>query len=228
MARGILNVATRSFHEDVFNCLSKVNRECRSNCGDNKKVCRPKVAYVVKITIWLDTTALARDLVKGQLEANDSTGCHWLFVHIFGAARHGLFVGVRLEDDFEWSHESWNKMDTLYSVCHAFRLTKQDDYFWVNFDHFWSEHHFLRQLGQLWKSAWAYKLQILAKLSLPKSLKPSVDSSCFQSAFSCTVLVHPYSPHSLPILLNWKMLDQLCLQAFRFHINSNFVIKYLQ
>jgi len=23
-----------------------------------------------------------------------------------------------------------------HRVCHGFRLTKQDDYFWVNFDHF--------------------------------------------------------------------------------------------
>ena len=36
----------------------------------------------------------------------------------------------------------------LYRVCPRFRLTKRDDYFWVNFDHCWSEYHFLRQLGQ--------------------------------------------------------------------------------
>ena len=35
-----------------------------------------------------------------------------------------------------------------YRVCHGFRLTKWDDYFLVNFDHFWIERHFLRQLGQ--------------------------------------------------------------------------------
>ena len=40
-------------------------------------------------------------------------------------------------------------------VCHGFRLTKRDDYFRVNFDHFWINHHFIRQLGQYWKSAWA-------------------------------------------------------------------------
>ena len=54
-------------------------------------------------------------------------------------------------------------------MCHGFRLTKQDDYFWVNFDHFWSKYYFLRQLGQKWKSAEAYEFQILTKLSLPKS-----------------------------------------------------------
>jgi len=31
-----------------------------------------------------------------------------------------------------------------YKVCHGFRLTKRDDYFWVDFDHFWIEHYFLR------------------------------------------------------------------------------------
>ena len=55
-------------------------------------------------------------------------------------------------------------------MCHGFRLRERDDYFWVDFDHFWSEHHFARQLGQYWKSAGAYELQIVTKLSLPKSL----------------------------------------------------------
>ena len=34
----------------------------------------------------------------------------------------------------------------IYRVCHGFILTKRDDNFWVNFDHFWSKHHYLRQL----------------------------------------------------------------------------------
>ncbi len=34
-----------------------------------------------------------------------------------------------------------------YRVSHGFRLTKQDDYFWVDFDHFWSEHHFWGSWG---------------------------------------------------------------------------------
>jgi len=37
-----------------------------------------------------------------------------------------------------------------YIVFHRFRLTKQNDYFWVNFDHFWIEQYFWRQLGQYW------------------------------------------------------------------------------
>jgi len=40
-----------------------------------------------------------------------------------------------------------------YKVCHWFRLTKWDDYYWVNFDHFWIEQYFWRQLGQYWKLA---------------------------------------------------------------------------
>ena len=31
-----------------------------------------------------------------------------------------------------------------YRVCHKFRPTKQDDYFWVTFDHFWIKRHFLK------------------------------------------------------------------------------------
>ena len=61
------------------------------------------------------------------------------------------------------------KMWFLYNrVCHGFRLTKREDYFWVDFDHFWSKCNFLRQLGQYWKSARANELQISTKLSLPK------------------------------------------------------------
>ena len=37
----------------------------------------------------------------------------------------------------------------LYRVCHGFRLTKQEDYFRVNFDHFRSKLCFFRQLGQV-------------------------------------------------------------------------------
>ncbi len=40
-----------------------------------------------------------------------------------------------------------------YSLCHGFRLTKQDNYFWVDFDHFWIEQYFWSQLGQYWKLA---------------------------------------------------------------------------
>ncbi len=31
-------------------------------------------------------------------------------------------------------------------VCHGFRFTKRDDYFWVNFDHFWIEQYFWRNI----------------------------------------------------------------------------------
>ncbi len=36
---------------------------------------------------------------------------------------------------------------TFKKVCHRFRLTKQDDYFWLNFDQFWSESHIWGRLG---------------------------------------------------------------------------------
>ena len=32
-------------------------------------------------------------------------------------------------------------------MCHGFRLTKRDDYFPVNFDHFWIKHHFWGSWG---------------------------------------------------------------------------------
>ncbi len=38
-----------------------------------------------------------------------------------------------------------------YSVCHGIRLTKQDDYLWVSFNHFWSECHFFRAAGVVGK-----------------------------------------------------------------------------
>ena len=59
-------------------------------------------------------------------------------------------------------------------MCHGFRLKKQDDYFWVDFDHFSKEHHFFRQLGKYWKSAHAYEIWTATKLSLPKSVKLTV------------------------------------------------------
>jgi len=53
-----------------------------------------------------------------------------------------------------WWESLFQKMfHVLQSVsCHGFRLTKWDDYFWVDFDHFWIKQYFWRQLGQYWKS----------------------------------------------------------------------------
>ena len=36
-------------------------------------------------------------------------------------------------------------------MCHAFRLTKRDDYFRVTLDHFWSEHYFYEGAGAVSK-----------------------------------------------------------------------------
>ena len=81
---------------------------------------------------------------------------------------------------YGWKHQR-------YSVCHGFRFTTQDDYFWVNFDHFWIQRHFIRQLGQYWKSAQAYEIRTATKLSLPKSVKLTVSGiktqPWFQHAF---------------------------------------------
>jgi len=53
-----------------------------------------------------------------------------------------------------------------YRVCHGFRLTKRNDYFWVDFDHFWIEHYFWRQLG------------IIDNLLEPKTKLPSGYLAC--------------------------------------------------
>ncbi len=42
-----------------------------------------------------------------------------------------------------------------YKVCHRFRLINQDDYFGIDFDHFWIKQYFWRQLEQFWKLALA-------------------------------------------------------------------------
>jgi len=39
------------------------------------------------------------------------------------------------------------------TVCRKFKLTMKYDYFWVDFEHFWIEQYFWRQLGKHWK--WA-------------------------------------------------------------------------
>jgi len=54
----------------------------------------------------------------------------------------------------------------LYRVCHRFRLTKQDDYFWVIFGHSWSKRHFLRQVWQCQKIGLSRKLNHQNKVKL--------------------------------------------------------------
>ena len=55
-------------------------------------------------------------------------------------ARHTLstkrfFFNVNLKFEF-LLNEQKKCIKQYYRVCHGFRLTKQDDYFHVNFDHF--------------------------------------------------------------------------------------------
>jgi len=65
---------------------------------------------------------------------------------------------------------------------HGFRLKKRDDYFWVNFDHFWIEQYFCRKLGQYWKLTQAYKRTTIGKFSLPKFVKRSAQA-CMDDDF---------------------------------------------
>ncbi len=58
----------------------------------------------------------------------------------------------------------------IYSEFHGFRLRYRDNYSSVNFDHFCSELHFLRQQGQLRKKAQT----TISKFSLSKLVKHTV------------------------------------------------------
>jgi len=44
---------------------------------------------------------------------------------------------------------SFNSFETLCRVCQGFRLTKQDDYFWVDFDNFESSSIFGGSRGSI-------------------------------------------------------------------------------
>ena len=55
---------------------------------------------------------------------------------------------IRLRITFNWFSISKSEMFVFCKVCHGCRLMKWDHYFWVTFDHFWSEHHFLRHVGR--------------------------------------------------------------------------------
>ncbi len=46
------------------------------------------------------------------------------------------------------SSESFKRVILYHRVCLQFRLMNLDDYFWVDFDHFWIKQYFWRQLGQ--------------------------------------------------------------------------------
>jgi len=58
-----------------------------------------------------------------------------------------LCVAIASEDVFVLTHRRVSshvvgKKSVLYRVCHEFRLTKRDDYFRVDYDHFWIEQYF--------------------------------------------------------------------------------------
>jgi len=54
------------------------------------------------------------------------------------------------QGSWKWLEKCWK---VRYKVCHGFRWMKQDDYFWVNFDHFCIKQYFWKQLEQFWKLA---------------------------------------------------------------------------
>jgi hypothetical protein len=104
--------------------------------------------------------------------------------------------------------------------------------FWVNFDHFWSEHHFPRPLGQyenqLASSCKSLRNWILTKLSLPKSLICTVclpnimRKRCFKEVISKpnrykiirfvekgrkkVVIKHLFLAHFINNVLKWNLI----------------------
>jgi len=66
------------------------------------------------------------------------------------------------------------KIYLFYRVCHGLRVTKWNDYFRANFDHFWIKHCFLRKLRQKWKLIQALNQTTISKFCLPEYVKCSV------------------------------------------------------
>ena len=63
------------------------------------------------------------------------------------------------------------KSSCSYRVCHGLRLTNQDDYFRVTFDHFWRERHFFEANLFFWRS-WGSRKSCLEPKTRPA--KPSL------------------------------------------------------
>ena len=62
---------------------------------------------------------------------------------------HSHTLSLSLSFSFFHTHNFTSLSITYNRVCHGFRFTDRDDYlrdnyFRVDFDHFWSKHHFLR------------------------------------------------------------------------------------
>ena len=97
----------------------------------------------------------------------------------------------------------------LYKVCHGFRFTTRNDYFRVNFDHFWIE--------QYWKSARAYELQTATKLSFPKFVKLTVWHIKLRfilaenGLWNWLVVFMPYNIYSSAFVLSTNWLVKLTI-----------------
>jgi len=100
---------------------------------------------------------------------------------------------------FNGSWDDFERIFHFYRVCHGLRLMKQEDYFWVNFDHFWIEHYFWRLLGQYWKLSPAQNQTTIRKFSLPKSMKRSV---AFEFAWKRFCMNHKLFRFSL---IPWRL-----------------------
>jgi len=75
-----------------------------------------------------------------------------------------------------WRTSKLGHSSISYRVCHRFRLTNRDDYFRVDFDHFWIECRFLEAAGvveNIGLSLKGLKQATIGKFSLSKSVKRS-------------------------------------------------------
>jgi len=64
-------------------------------------------------------------------------------------------------------------------VCLGFRLRKREDYFWVDFDHFFNRAVFLEAAGAVLKIGLSLNQTTIGKFSLPKSVKRSADFTMY-------------------------------------------------
>jgi len=71
-------------------------------------------------------------------------------------------------------------------MCHGFRLIMLHDYFWVSFEHFWSECLFWGSWGSIGIGNWPKSITktTITKFSMSKSVKAQFES-CYSKDISC-------------------------------------------
>jgi len=118
-------------------------------------------------------------------------------------------------------------------MCHGFSLTKQDDYFWVNFDHFWNGiinfwifETIICEKNQLtWGQFHQHFTQIF-KIKDPKSAKNTVKSSVFSVLLGS---VHIKAAHRILMkvtpVVNFIKYEEL---RFSFQLRRVIIVEHLR